>query len=461
MVWTSEQLSIIERPASSTVVIASPGSGKTTVLTSHIEHVLMNGKVAPSAIAAVTFTRQAAYHMREKLKNSLKISNHMRESLRIGTFHAQMFKALLSERSDIPVLLNAKEQRTMMKRALERVRGLEKSISETMITYYLTSYSSRVGSQDRPLNKLERAIFESYTELKDKFSRWDYEDILLNAVRQLQCAGKLRYIESLRYLLVDEFQDTNALQWIIVSTLHHRFELPIFVVGDDDQAIYGFRGSSPQFLQNSAQHLRTDKIFLLSQNFRSDQCIIDCSSALISHAAKRITKRLRGTGSNLGEAFAVQVRHEQEEVQCVLEMLTQYHHDPSIRSVGVLARTRKQLYGIWTQCQLDTFNKYWTSLEVQFRTFHDSKGKEWDMVILLDMVATREKVSRKPVTRRLFLFEEERRLCYVGLTRARHVLIAIVPETINHVEQRASPFLAEAKLPTYKRSSIHRALPGT
>lgn len=455
MVWTFEQLPIIERKATSTVVIASPGSGKTTVLTKHIEHVVMDLHISPDRISAVTFTRQAAQHMLAKLKSYPNMSLRSLESLRIGTFHSQMFKALLAERSDIPVLLNAREQGAMMKQSIELVRGVQTSVTAVVLSHYMTRYSSCVGKLEQTDDKIEKRIFQSYINLKSKTSRWDYEDILLNTVSRLQTNCPIRYLASLEYLLLDEFQDTNALQWTIVSILHQQTGVPIFVVGDDDQAIYGFRGSSPRFLQRSAAHLHAGEPYLLTHNFRSDKAVIDSATNLIAHASERISKPMKSVRGGQGEVFAVRVQDSRHEADCVLNMLLVYSQREWVQSIGVLARTRKQLHDIWTisRCAMD--NGMFSCSDLQFRTFHDSKGKEWDMVILLDMVTVNR--TKKHLRRRdddeyslIENVEEERRLCYVAMTRARHVLIAVVPEERNGIVQLPSPFLAEAKLPIYR-----------
>lgn len=454
VVWTTEQKYIIERPVRSTVVIASPGSGKTTVLTEHIQHIVTNSFVKPSAISAVTFTRQAAEHMRNKLRQSNRLSARTLETLRIGTFHAQLFRVLLQEISDIPVLLNAREQSLMMQQAIEAVYGLKKQISRAMVRRFLTRYSWLVGHQLVPLDTFERQVFELYLRLKGRSRRWDYDDILIEVARCLSARTNLSYFSSLEYLLVDEFQDTNALQWIILSQLHENHQIPIFVVGDDDQSIYGFRGSSPHFLQRAHKYFRGAREYLLTQNFRSDKQIILHSSNLISHAKSRINKPLNGVRREAGNVFAVVVRDERDQVAAVINTIREYAEHPEIQSVGILARTRRQLYMSWSGTESLREGLGGMGVEAQFRTFHDSKGKEWDLVILLDMVqnmAMNIKASRDELPGNLTdceaFLEEERRLIYVSMTRSRHVLVAIVPEYLNDAQTYRSRFLIEADIP--------------
>ncbi|GMA60714.1 UvrD-helicase domain-containing protein [Alicyclobacillus fastidiosus] len=235
--WTDEQRAIIDEPLLSTVVIAAPGSGKTSVLTERIATVVRRDRIAPNRILAVTFTRQAAEHMRQKLARHDRLTFRATESLRIGTFHSQIFRAMLEVTPNIPVLLNTREQFTMMRDAMCRVVRKTDEITHRAVTERLTEYSRVVGCNVRPSNRESRRVFTAYTKLKQQRNRWDYDDILLAGATAVEKGMDLPFFDRLQYLLVDEFQDTNALQWTLVAAMHDRYRLPIFVVGDDDQCL--------------------------------------------------------------------------------------------------------------------------------------------------------------------------------------------------------------------------------
>ncbi|EPZ48880.1 ATP-dependent helicase [Alicyclobacillus acidoterrestris] len=477
--WTAEQQAIIEEPLCSTVVIAAPGSGKTSVLTERIVHVVRRDKIAPNRILAVTFTRQAAEHMRRKLASHPALSFRSTESLRIGTFHAQIFRAMLEVRPDIPVLLNTREQSAYMASALARVVGAAEGISRWAVTELLTEYSWLVGRGQVPLSRKLQRIFRIYARLKKKHNRWDYDDILLAAANAIDQGTRLPFFERLQYLLVDEFQDTNAVQWVLVEGIHQRYHLPVFVVGDDDQSVYGFRGASPDFLQRASTSLQGARQMLLTRNFRSDQSIVHHAEQLILHVRRRIDKPLRAVSSAPGLVRMVEVEDEQKEAHLVTLLILQLLEARPAKTIGVLARTRRQLTQAWSLLQLaaqtsdhnqgamlDRGHRPPGALPVQFRTFHDSKGKEWDVVILLDLIATsigrphtnvQETSSRKTNCSRSADFandvnfadelaDDERRLLYVAMTRARSALIGFVPARFGGRRVRMTPFLTEAQL---------------
>lgn len=442
--WTREQSKIIYKNAGSTCVIAAPGSGKTSVLTEHIVHVLDERKIRPQSLMAVTFTRQAALHMRHKLGHHSNLSHREWESLRIGTFHSQMFHALLERHPDIPVLLNAREQHVMMRQAVERALGDRRHISHQAVTQKLTSYSRDIGlgTLSSAAKSLAR-VYTAYQTIKRRAHRWDYEDILVETDRLIQQSQPIPYFQQLEYLLVDEFQDTNQLQWNVVLGLHQRYGCPVFVVGDDDQSIYAFRGASPLFLQGATKRLRDSQLCLLTYNFRSVRRVVHHSEQLIRHVTKRIDKPLRSVSTDDGLICMYTLDNEKSESTAVLLLLQTILEANDKLTIGVLARTRKQLYGAWVKFQSETSFVTRDEDRVQFRTFHDSKGKEWDAVVLLDLVTQYSECNSIVEDAQL---DERRRLYYVAMTRAKSILIGFVPKSLNLHRVIPSAYLDESGL---------------
>lgn len=442
MKWTSEQVDIISRGTGSTCVIAAPGSGKTSVLIEHIVQVMDRKNILPQSLMAVTFTRQAAMHMRQKLAKHPQLSRRTWESLRIGTFHAQMFHALLQRYPDIPVLLDDREQNKLMRQAIEQTLGQRHHVSEHHVRTTLTQYARDIGtgvvySVRKPL----RRIYSTYQTLKRRAHRWDYEDILVATGHIVEHAESIPYFDSLEYLLVDEFQDTNLLQWNVVLRLHERYKIPVFVVGDDDQSIYAFRGASPRYLQRSCDALRDASLSLLTYNFRSVPIIVHHAEKLICHVSERMKKPLRSVSEANGFISVFAVENDVKEAMFVCGLLHSMLQVNAKLKIGVLARTRRQLYLVWTR-----FNEVISSdrnerHRVHFRTFHDSKGKEWDAVILLDLISTHMVELEDS---QIEWMDEERRLLYVAMTRAKSILIGFVPRRVNQRSIHVSPYIQES-----------------
>ncbi|MFB5191230.1 UvrD-helicase domain-containing protein [Alicyclobacillus fastidiosus] len=438
--WTDEQRTIIDEPFRSTVVIAAPGSGKTSVLTERIATVVRRDRIAPNRILAVTFTRQAAEHMRQKLTRHDLLTFRATESLRIGTFHAQIFRALLEVTPNIPVLLNTREQFTMMRTAMCRVVRKADEITHRAVIERLTEYSRVVGCGIRPASRESGRVFTAYTKLKRARNRWDYDDILLAGASAVEKGIDLPFFDRLQYLLVDEFQDTNAVQWALVAAMHHRYQIPIFVVGDDDQSVYGFRGASPGYLQRCSSATRDCAEMLLTHNFRSDTSIVHCAEQLIRHVAHRIDKPLRPVSQTPGLVRIAMVRDEGDEAAAVVALVRFILQIRPQATIGILARTRRQLYLTWRQMDTAVGGGANALNAVQFRTFHDSKGREWDVVVLLDLVVSRA------VCRDAELDDDERRLQYVAMTRARYVLVGFVPMQMAGRKTNVAPFVFESGL---------------
>jgi DNA helicase II / ATP-dependent DNA helicase PcrA len=449
--WTPEQQTIIDRPLGSTVVVAAPGSGKTSVLTEHVAKVVRQDRVAPNRLMAITFTRQAAEHMRTKLRRHPAMSFKAVESLRIGTFHAQFFRALLEAHADIPVLLNEREQRVVMREAMERTQSSRHPLSHRAVTQYLTTYSRMVGTQQPSQIRQERATYAKYQSLKRSKNRWDYDDILLAALRHFQKQDILPFFRHLQYLLVDEFQDTNRLQWLLIETLHRSTKMPVFVVGDDDQSVYGFRGANPTYLQEAPQSLSQASTHMLTHNFRSDYHVISHAEALIRRVKQRVDKPLHPVSRSPGMVQAYCLNDELSQTKCVLDIVTHLESYLSASvttlTVGILARTRRQLYPLWKAIAPALHGGDQSVdrvVSVELRTCHDSKGREWDVVILLDVIESH--VDLRPGLTAREAMDEERRLFYVSMTRAKHVFVGFIPNRINGQLMQQSRFIYESKL---------------
>jgi len=434
--WTEEQWAVIEPKSASSVVVAAPGSGKTTVMTEHLAHVIATGRIPAQRILAMTFTRQAAEHMRQKLRKHERLRTVDAESCAMGTFHAVFFRALLEADRQVYPVLGQREQYALMREAIADVFGERHATSMYEIQSYLTLYSRTVGRQKQgEVEEKSKRILASYVRRKRERSRWDHDDILLASIDLLESGSSAKSrLFQMSYILVDEFQDTNGLQWALLTSLVERTGALAFVVGDDDQSIYAFRGASPVYLQRAAEVLPNAQQYLLTANFRSDRAILRHAGQLIRHVRIRVDKPLRGVRDAEGVCLACEVQDRAAQWRFAAQLIRRAKLEK--QSMAILARTRSQLALAWTELRR-AFGGEWDLLAkgIEFRTFHDSKGKEWDVVALLDMAVPFDVTLDS---------DEERRLLYVAMTRARHELYALVPRVWGGAAMRAHPFLLES-----------------
>jgi DNA helicase-2/ATP-dependent DNA helicase PcrA len=433
-VWTEQQRAIIESDVRNQVVFAGPGSGKTAVLTQHIASVIRNRMVAPSEILALTFTRQAAQEMRDRLVRESGLSRNQVESVQIGTFHANVFRWLLRVIPDIPVLMKETEQHKFVEAAI-RAAGCSGAIDARRVLAEL----ARVRS-NWPVTELPppfQRIGACYESLKRKHKRWDFDDILVQFAARI-AQGTRVHLPRYRYILVDEFQDTNQIQWHILERVFHQLDCKLFVVGDDDQSIYGFRGTSPVWLVEFPNRITDVDVHFLVTNFRSDVAIVKHATRLIEHNRLRVRKPFRPHSIRDGLCIVRSHASDCHQFAAVGESVA-----AAIRrsgTVGVLARTRMELMQAHAALRPMSFRRD----RVELRTFHEGKGREWDEVHILNAVQRNPHTPDLPQSTQAT--EEERRLFYVAMTRARHRLYLHYPATIGGKTMRPSQFLAESDL---------------
>jgi len=383
---TPNQQSIINKVPGHHVVFAAPGSGKTTVLTKHLARQLELRRIQAQSTMAITFTRQAAMDIKSRLIAVLP-NRSGTQSFRIGTFHAQLFRMLLAVMPDIPVILNPQEQIELMRIAAEREGlGSKKKVRELLgLNCRIKSVGGEFGAVLAP-SKRTRRVFEGYEKLKKHSNRWDFDDILVSALHLL----KIRRVDVakfpvVRYLLIDEFQDTNLVQWLIIEELYALWGCYIFVVGDEDQAIYGFRGSDAKYLLEFPNQFEGVSSNELDINFRSDKEIVLASSLLIARNQDRSQKHSQVFSSNKGHCVCYRWRDEGVEAAEVWQIISKNasmtHPGKAFPSVAILARTRAQLVQVARLKPQKICDG-----TVQFRTFHDAKGKEWDEVHIVGAV---------------------------------------------------------------------------
>ncbi|MBM3226583.1 MAG: hypothetical protein FJZ47_22700, partial [Candidatus Tectomicrobia bacterium] len=338
------------------IVIAGPGAGKTRTLTHRIAHLLQHCGVQSAQILAVTFTRRAAAEMRSRLHNLLPEAQMA--DMRIGTFHRLMLDLMrLEEHAPAPTLLDAWEARQLLEIALQEV-GLTRraaSIQQAISLAKAAGLRPADLTDDAPL----QAAYTAYQQQLHTYQAWDYDDILLECCAWFEAEPAA--LEKLRqrfpYVFVDELQDINAVQYRLVQLLAGTGE-GLFVIGDPDQAIYGFRGAEPRYFQTLMHDFPQARQFHLTTNYRSVHTIVQSAAAVIDQNRDRqpfplqavhaggAPIRLYTTASEMAEGIAV-VRQISQMVGGA-DMLQADQHDEratntrSFGDFGVLVRTGQQ-----------------------------------------------------------------------------------------------------------------------
>ncbi len=314
------------------LVLAGPGSGKTRVLTHRVAYLIHDKRVRPWQIMAVTFTNKAANEMKGRLA---KLIGHVDlTQLTIGTFHAICVRLLRREAAMLGlnpnfVIYDDTDQQTLVRRVIK-----ELNLDETrfrppaMLNLISRAKTEMLTPEDWNARsyqeEIARRIYARYQTLLKESNAFDFDDLLLEVVLAFRRHPDLleKYRHRYRYVLVDEFQDTNAVQYEMVRQFSGGTG-NLFVVGDEDQSIYLFRGADFRNVLRFERDYRNARKILLEENYRSTQNILDVANAVIAHNTQRtpkklFTKRERGT-----PIFVHQAYDEGEEAQWVVERIRQ------------------------------------------------------------------------------------------------------------------------------------------
>jgi len=350
-----EQLAAVTLPSQSALILAGAGSGKTRVLTTRIAWLIQTGQVSPAGIIAVTFTNKAAKEMLTRLSTMLPINTR---GMWIGTFHGLCNRLLRTHYKDAALpqsfqILDSQDQLSLIKRMLKAHNVDDEKYPAKALMYYINNAKDqgmRAG-QLEPNDPIERRMIELY-ELYDqqcqKEGVVDFAELLLRAYELLSRNGPLRhhYQMRFRHILVDEFQDTNDLQYNLLKLLAGHSEEgggAIFAVGDDDQSIYAFRGANVGNMQAFERDFRVQNLIKLEQNYRSYGHILDSANFLIANNTKRLGKNLR-TDMGQGEQVRIyEASSDLEEAQWIIEETKSLVADGLPRKeVAILYRSNAQ-----------------------------------------------------------------------------------------------------------------------
>ncbi len=329
-----EGLNPAQREAAETIegpllIIAGPGSGKTRVITHRIAYLVRVCGIRPQRIAAVTFTNKAAREMRQRLE---RLMGSRAEGLTCGTFHAFCVAILRRDGQHIGVdrdfaIYDNEDQMDLLKRSMEEVnidprrfplRAVQSAISRAKSSLLdPTGFAATVSSY---YDEVVLRVYERYQALLSQSRAADFDDLLLSTVQLFQRVPEVlqRYQDRYLHLLIDEFQDTNVVQYTLAKLLAGQYR-NICVVGDPDQSIYSWRNADIRNILSFQRDYPDAKTVTLEENYRSTQAIVETAKHLISPNRKRLEHELF-TRKEQGAPVVVREAHnEEEEAQMVVQ----------------------------------------------------------------------------------------------------------------------------------------------
>jgi DNA helicase II / ATP-dependent DNA helicase PcrA len=334
------------------LILAGAGSGKTRVLTHRIGWLNQVERVPPWAILAVTFTNKAAGEMRARLEHLIPGGT---QGLTVGTFHGIAHRLLRRHwrEAGLPEsfqILDADDQQRLVKRVIAGLGLDEARFPPRQAAWQINSWkdegkrAENIEHGQHPVTRTLVQIYQAYEDACHRAGLVDFAELLLRAheLWLKQPAILEHYQQRWRYLLIDEFQDTNALQYAWIRVLAGKTG-QVFVVGDDDQAIYGWRGAKVENVQQFLRDFPGARTIKLEQNYRSTSNILKAANSVIERNGGRLGKQLWTAGEE-GERIAVYAAYnEQDEARFVIERIREYiaeHGDA--KDCAILYRSNAQ-----------------------------------------------------------------------------------------------------------------------
>ncbi|WP_153124987.1 ATP-dependent helicase [Peribacillus tepidiphilus] len=303
------------------LVLSGAGSGKTRVLTARTAYMIQEEKVLPKEIMLVTFTAKAAKEMKDRLLTYPDMTGDIVNQLVTGTFHSIFYRILMfHERNKWTrdALIKYDWEKETILKAAGRDLGLDEkefAYDQAIAQIGLWKNSLLFPSDLRASDAFEESclsLYAKYEEYKNETGRYDFDDMLVGCYRLLKESPDLLhfYQNRFRYFLIDEFQDINKVQYELIKLLAKSHQ-NICAVGDDDQAIYSFRGSDPAYILNFDKDFPHAKVITLTENYRSSHEIVATANRIISKNEKRKPKRMTAQ-HNFGDAPALFYPYDEE-----------------------------------------------------------------------------------------------------------------------------------------------------
>ncbi|ERM92738.1 ATP-dependent DNA helicase PcrA [Caldanaerobacter subterraneus subsp. yonseiensis KB-1] len=336
------------------LILAGAGSGKTRVLTHRIAYLIKEKKVSPSNILAITFTNKAAEEMKTRVENLLGYVG----DLWVSTFHSACVRIL---RRDIDklgydrnfVIFDTTDQKALVQECLKELDLSEKQYPIKMVLNAISSAKDKMVYPDDYIdffgdtyrNRKIKEIYKLYQHKLKKINALDFDDIIIKTIELFKENPEILefYQRRFRYIMVDEYQDTNTPQYYFVNLLAQRHR-NLCVVGDDDQSIYGWRGADVRNILNFEKDYPEAKVIKLEQNYRSTKIILEAANHVIDNNVYRKKKSL-WTQNKEGEKIVLcELENEREEAEFVIQEIIKLkeRENRSFKDFAILYRTNAQ-----------------------------------------------------------------------------------------------------------------------
>ena len=335
------------------LIIAGAGAGKTKTLTTKIAYLIEEKEVYPSNILAITFTNKAAKEMKDRL---YYLIGNLSKTLQVSTFHSFGLR-LLRENYDVLGydknfnIMDADDSLTVVKKIIKDMNLDPKKFSPKAIRNKISSCKNELITPEKykkyTVSEYEEVIYEVYKKYEEKLQRnsaVDFDDLLLLPIKLFREHKDIlsKYQEIFKYVLIDEYQDTNEAQYILTKLISDKYQ-NITCVGDDCQSIYSFRGANYKNILNFEKDYPNAKTILLEQNYRSTTTILDAANDVIKNNKERKDKKLwtaRGVGEKIKYYKAINERDEAQFVTRTVKELIE--KNVPYKDIAILYRTNAQ-----------------------------------------------------------------------------------------------------------------------
>ncbi|WP_459500781.1 ATP-dependent helicase [Bacillus sp. C1] len=321
-----KQLEAVRTTEGPVLTLAGAGSGKTSVLTTRVGYLIHVKNVHPRNILLLTFTQKAAEEIRSRMANLPGMNRAASQYVVAGTFHSIFLKLLRSQGYNQQILANEKHKQIMIKKILKELRLKDDYDAETMLAMISLEKNKLNRPKDvqakTPVEQEFREVYERYEEVKQRYGYIDFDDILLETFYMLENNAPLltQLQNRFHYIEVDEFQDTSYAQYEIVKLLASPRN-NLFIAGDDDQAIYGWRGASHQIILSFPKEFEDTTIITLNTNYRSNPFIVGLGNEVIKSNEERFQKELYSVHEEGIQPFYARPATTLDEANQILQLI--------------------------------------------------------------------------------------------------------------------------------------------